>query len=574
MKKTTFVFCLIAAYLVIVGVVWCFQDNAAASARAELLQCAVDASIDSTDYNVEPEALRIARAIMYKLGQAEKATNEELVRLAAIFEIEEINVADRNGIVIASNQKENLGFDFKKSEQTKDFAALARGEVNYCCPKFRKSVSAFSQSGWFKYVGIPFPQGGFVQVGHSYNNFRHRLDYMLERLMNDYPAGEDGYILLVDRKRGDIVSGFNPDMRGKTLAESGIDPAVFDGDDEYVEDTVLPYHISGHPHPFVVFEREDYRLDSFVYRLRPDFAQEMDLYVVLSKDEVYYTRNRVVAMTAFVLALVLLVGGGLWLKVMQQHRIVEQLRAKEDEKRLQDLKMASNIQHAALPFAIPDLPNVHLFATMRPAKNVGGDFYDYALLDDDRLLIVCADVSDKGIPAAMFMMRSKSVIRAEVESKPTLAEAVEAANASLAAGNEDPVMFVTAWIGVLRLSTGELEYVNAGHNPPYLRRADGTLKPLNEKRGLVLAATDVAKYRSVKIPLVSGDRIFLYTDGVTEAKNKTGGFYGEPRLEEFLTAEGECGPEELCRKAVRSVDDFAAGEPQADDITVLALTFG
>ena len=259
---------------------------------------------------------------------------------------------------------------------------------------------------------------------------------------------------------------------------------------------------------------------------------------------------------------------------MQQHALVEELREKEDLKRIQDLKMASNVQHAALPPSSPDLPNVRLFAAMRPAKNVGGDFYDYTTLSDGRLLIVCADVSDKGIPAAMFMMRSKSVIRFEVEAKPTLVEAVTAANASLAAGNEDPVMFVTAWIGVLDLKTGEMEYVNAGHNPPYLRRTDGTLEPLKENRGLVLAATDVARYRSGHITLRPGDLLFLYTDGVTEAKSATGGFYGEMRLERLLAEEGKGSPEEICRRVVASVDVFALDEPQADDITVLALTFG
>ena len=573
-KKRLFALALAIVYLAIVAVVWVFQNRAASVDLTDLLQCSVDAAIDTVDYNVEPEALRIARSIVYMLGSPEKATSEELARFAKVFDTQEINVADRNGVIIASNLKENLGFDFKKSEQTADFAALGRGEVVYCCPKFRRSATGGLRGMWLKYVGMPFPQGGFVQVGHAYADFRRRLDYMLERLMNDYPAGEDGYYLLVDRQKGDIVSGLKAYMRGKMLIESGIDPKAFE-DDEYVEDTVLPYHISRHPYPFDVLGAEEGEtFEAFVYRLRLDFAPEMDVYVILSKDEVFYTRNRVVAMTAAILAFVFLVGGGLWLKVMQQHALVEQLREKEDRKRLQDLKMASNVQHAALPPSSPDLPNARLFAMMRPAKNVGGDFYDYTTLSDGRLLIVCADVSDKGIPAAMFMMRSKSVIRFEVEAKPTLVEAVNAANASLAAGNEDPVMFVTAWIGVLDLRTGEMEYVNAGHNPPYLRRADGTLEPLKENRGLVLAATDVARYRSGHVTLRPGDLLFLFTDGVTEAKSVTGGFYGEVRLERLLAEEGKGAPEEICRRVVASVDVFALDEPQADDITVLALTFG
>ena len=573
LKKRLFVLALVVVYLVIIAAVWIFQNKAASVDLTDLLQCSVDAAIDTIDYNVEPEALRIARSIVYMLGSPEKATSDELTRFAKIFEVEEINVADRRGVIVASNLKENLGYNYSSLAITAEFATLTNG-VGYCYHKFRRSATDGRQNTWLKYVGLPFSQGGFVQVGHTYTGFRRRLDYMLERLMNDYPAGEDGYYLLVDHQKGDIVSGFKPYMRGKMLVESGIDPKAF-ADDDYVEDTVLPYHISSHPYPFEVFGAEEGEtLKAFVYRLRIDFAPEMDVYVILSEDEVFYTRNRVVAMTAVILALVFLVGGGLWLKVMQQHALVEALREKEDEKRLQDLKMASNIQHAALPSSSPDLPNARLFATMRPAKNVGGDFYDYAMLNGGRLLIVCADVSDKGIPAAMFMMRSKSIIRSEVEAKPTLVEAVNAANASLAAGNEDPVMFVTAWIGVLDLKTGEMEYVNAGHNPPYLRRADGTLEPLKENRGLVLAAADIARYRSGHVTLRAGDLFFLYTDGVTEAMSVTSCFYGEVRLERLLAEEGNGSPEEICRKVVASVDAFALGEPQADDITVMALAFG
>ena len=573
LKKRFFALALSVVYLAIIAVVWVFQDKASAVDLADLLTCSVDAAIDTIDYNVEPEALRIARSLVYTLGSPEKASSEELAQSAKIFEVEEINVADRRGVVIASNVRANIGFDFAASEETAEFAALTNG-VGYCCPKFRRSMSGVGKSAWLKYVGVPFPQGGFVQVGHTYTDFRRRLDYMLGRLMNDYPAGEDGYYLLVDRQKGDIVSGLKPYMQGKMLVESGIDPKAF-GVDDYVEDTILPYHISAHPYSFEVFGAEEGEtFAAFVYRLRLDFAPEMDVYVVLSRDEVFYTRNRVLAMTMIILAVVFLVGGGLFLKVLQQHALVEELHEKEDLKRRQDIKMASNIQHAALPVKFPDLPNARLFATMRAAKDVGGDFYDFELLGDGRLLVVCADVSDKGIPAAMFMMRSKSVIRSEVETKPTLVEAVTAANASLADGNEDPVMFVTAWIGVLDLKTGEMEYVNAGHNPPYLRRLDGSLEPLKEKRGLVLAATDFARYRSAHAVLREGDTLFLFTDGVTEATDAKGALYGESRLEKLLSEEAAETPEALCRKVVASVDAYAAGVPQADDITVLALAFG
>ena len=540
------------AYLVIIGWIWFFQNRSAGLNLEDMAQVAVDSVVDTLDYNVEPEAFRIARAIVNRLGSLERVAEAQVADLAAVFEVEEVNVVDRRGVVVASNRRGIVGFDFASSELTKQYLPLTNG-TGRCLQKFRPSISGGDQTPWCKYVALPFPGGGFVQVGHSYRDYRRRLDYALERLMNDYKVGENGYYLLVDRQKGDVVSGFEPGMHGRPLSESGIDPGAFRTDADIV--------------PLTVFG-----MKAFVRRVRLDFA-EIDVYAVLARQDVFAARNLAMAMSSTVLALVFLVGGGLFLKVLQQHALVEQMREKEDRKRLQDIRMASNIQHAALPSRFPDLPNVRLFASMRAAKDVGGDFYDYTRLSDGRLLIVCADVSDKGIPAAMFMMRSKSVIRSEVESKPTLVEAVNAANASLADGNEDPVMFVTAWVGVLDLETGEMEYVNAGHNPPYLRRADGSLEPLKEKRGLVLAATDFARYRSGHVALRAGDMLFLYTDGVTEAKSTVGTFYGESRLETLLASEMTDSPESLCRKVVESVDAFAADEPQADDITVLALAF-
>ena len=553
MKRTHFIVGLAAAYLLIVGWVWFFQTRSAYGNLEETAEVAIRSVMDTLDYNVEPEAFRVARTIVNMFGDVEHAAAADVSKLAKDFEVEEINVVDRRGIVRATNRRENDLYDFASSESTAAYLALTNG-TGRCLDKFRPSIVEINGDFWCKYVALPFPGGGFVQVGHSYRDFRHRLDYALERLMNDYQAGENGYYLLVDRQGGEIVSGFDPEMHGKPLSESGIDPNAFGSKREI--------------HPFTVFGME-----AFVRRVRLKFA-DIDVYAVLSREDVFASRNVAVTMSSIILALVFLIGGGLFLKVLQQHEIVERLREKEDKKRSQDIKMASNIQHAAMPLGFPELPNARLFASMRPAKDVGGDFYDYAQLSDGRLLVVCADVSDKGIPAAMFMMRSKSLIRAEVESKQTLVEAVTAANASLAAGNEDPVMFVTAWIGVLDLKTGEMEYVNAGHNPPYLRRADGTLEPLKENRGLVLAATDFARYRSGHVVLRAGDMLFLYTDGVTEAKSVSGSFYGEPRLESLLSKDRQGSPEALCRKVVASVDAFAAGEPQADDITVLALAYG
>ena len=239
-----------------------------------------------------------------------------------------------------------------------------------------------------------------------------------------------------------------------------------------------------------------------------------------------------------------------------------------------ELEFAKNIQHSSLQSVFPPYPNrkeFEIFATMDTAKQVGGDFYDFYMLDNDRLAFLIADVSGKGIPAAMFMMTAKTIIKSLVETGITVNEIFERANEKLCEGNTAG-MFVTAWLGILDLKTGRLDYVNAGHNPPFVYR-NGKYEMLKCKAGFVLAGMEGIKYKAQSVELNEGDRIFLYTDGVTEANNVERELYGEERLEKYLNANTEYSVEQLLEGVKKDVDSFVGDADQFDDITMLCLYF-
>ena len=248
---------------------------------------------------------------------------------------------------------------------------------------------------------------------------------------------------------------------------------------------------------------------------------------------------------------------------------------KEEAERRMDaeLAMATQIQHSALPSVFPAFPgrsDFHLFASMDAAKEVGGDFYDFYLLTGRKLVFMIADVSGKGVPGAMFMMRAKTQIKSLVEGGRTVEAAFTEGNKILCEGNEAG-MFVTAWMGVLDLGTGLLSYANAGHNPPIIRRRGEKAEYLHSKANLFLGGMEGIKYTRQSIQLDIGDSIFLYTDGVTEAIAADGEFYGEDRLLAEINSNEHTGPKGVCERVRANVAEFAEGAEQADDITMLCV---
>ena len=246
----------------------------------------------------------------------------------------------------------------------------------------------------------------------------------------------------------------------------------------------------------------------------------------------------------------------------------------ESEKRMEkELALAAFIQESALPHVFTFNRNdFEIYALMKPAKQVGGDFYDYFFTDVNKMALVIADVSGKGIPAAMFMMRAKTAIGNSARVGKSPSEILYEVNNILCDGN-DAEMFVTAWIGIVDLETGILTCANAGHEYPVLCRAGSDYELIKDKHGLVLAAMENAVMTEYTLELKPGDRIFVYTDGVPEAINKEEKAYGTTRLVEKLNSVKNASQEETLAAVYRDIVGFAGEAEQFDDITMIGYTY-
>lgn len=239
-----------------------------------------------------------------------------------------------------------------------------------------------------------------------------------------------------------------------------------------------------------------------------------------------------------------------------------------------ELKMATDIQASLLPRlfpAFPDRPEFDVFAAMDPAKEVGGDFYDFFFVDQDNLCFLIADVADKGVPAALYMMVVKTLLKAEGQMLGEPDRILSRVNTILAADN-DSCMFTTVFCAILDTTSGEVRFANAGHNPPVLI-SGGAARLLSVRAGFVLGPMEEAVYASERITLLPGEVLFLYTDGVTEAKNGQEEPYGESRLLAALQERADRELAEIIHGIRADVARHAGGAPQSDDVTMLAITY-
>lgn len=260
--------------------------------------------------------------------------------------------------------------------------------------------------------------------------------------------------------------------------------------------------------------------------------------------------------------------------LQQQMETIRQMTA-EKEHISTEMNLAREIQVSVLPMVFPPFPerkDIDLYASMTPAKEVGGDFYDFFMVDDDHLALVIADVSGKGIPASLFMMVAKSLIKSQLLNGCDPARAMELVNLRILEGNTSST-FVTVWAAVIELSTGKGLVCNAGHEHPAIRRADGPFELLKYRHNMFVGASKKAKYQNREFEMHPGDCLFVYTDGVPEAQNAHKEMFGEGRLTEALNRHPDAVPEELLSVVRKAVDDFVGETPQFDDLTMLAFRY-
>lgn len=499
---------------------------------------------DASDKNL----LWLTRVIARKINSLKTVTHEELVRLTRIYRVREINIIDENGIITISTNNDFVGYDMRDGEQSAEFMCLLDGSHEEYVQKYGPMSLKPELSR--KYAGVVLKAGGFVEVGHDSDSFQKEIKDEVKQVSKNRHVGQTGSVIIADED-GYVVN----DRDGH--------------EGEKIEDTGLKLDRENVPAERVFTAEVHGRSCYCLYMLSEGYV----IVPVLPESELLDERNfalltmGAVEITFFV---------GLFFILFLLFRRHQETTA-EAARIEHELSIAKQIQESALPVGVspfPDRTEFSLHASMDAAREVGGDFYDFFPMDDGRLVFLIADVSGKGIPAAMFMMTSKSLIRSRADQAETLAGVFEQVNDRLCDGNESG-MFLTAWMGALDIETGMVRFVNAGHNAPVLIR-DGKASFVEQSPGLMLAMMEEMEYTEQLIELVPGDILYLYTDGVTEASKEDESRLGNDRLLEILSGNYGTG-EEACRRICETVreqvDVFAEGAEQFDDITQVCLYY-
>lgn len=556
------------------------QNAMVRSQTNSLLQLALEeASADIHDTS-DRNLLRLTHEVV------QEHKRSSLAKIAKQYNISEINVINSHGIIVESTEEGYLGFDMASGEQSAEFLCLLDGTQEYVQDY---APISFDASVSRKYAGVA-TENGFLQVGYDAVQFQKDIDQQIVNVARNIHVGSTGYVLIVDGQmqiasapKGMDTTQLSVDVSASASAEPDKTFTItLNGVECYARYTQVEgyYILSVYP----INEAQQGRNIALYVNSFLEILVFALLFLMI-----YQLINRLVVrqLGRVNQSLAKITGGDLEevvdVRSNQEfdrlssdiNSTVTTLKRYIDEasaRIAKELEMAKNIQVSALPNVFPKHSGFEIYARMRPAKEVGGDFYDFYLTSAKTLHFLIADVSGKGIPAAMFMMRAKAELKSLTESGNPLNEVFSKGNNALLEGN-DAGMFVTAWEGTIDLNTGKVVFANAGHNPPLVRHGDGSFEFLHSRPGLVLAGMEGVRYRLQDFQLEPGDVIFLYTDGVTEATNADTELFGDDRLRETLNSCKFTTMQELCDHVQTEVDRFVGAAPQFDDITMLALKY-
>ncbi len=510
--------------------------------------------------------------------------------LAAYYEVSDINIFGKDGIVTKSNHSYLIGYDMNSGEQSSEFMCLFDGKTEYV-QEFQPS--SFDSRIKRKYAAVLLPDGNAIQVGYSYKKYKSDIDEKISNEFKNRHIGENGYILIADKDQN--IIGVTVNDKPVTLSDLSIDIH------ETKTDTIYRTSESNLQYFYSYLYVEDYYIVGLLPVSEAYYMRDVTVYVSLIVEIiifaslfllVYFLIKKVIINNLHRInsSLAKIAEGDLNITVNVRsnaefsslsddiNTTVDTLKKyiQEAETRIdKELEYAKEIQLSSLPSVFPPYPDkksFDIYAGMYTAKEVGGDFYDFYMLDENNIAFLIADVSGKGIPAALFMMTAKTTIRDLAERGLGVDEILTQANNKLCKGN-DAGMFVTAFIAIMNLKTGVIRYSNAGHNPPLVLRKNGTFEYVKVKAGLVLAGMEGMKYRVNEAVLEPGERILLYTDGVTEATNQDEKLYGEDRLYNFVNSHKDQNAKELVQSLKQDIDDFVGEAPQFDDITMLMFDY-
>lgn len=583
---------VVIAFLATTVFLWLIQTGLAEDNAINLLALNIaDVREDIQDAS-DDNLLALTEEIAGKLNHAEEITVDFLFELCHQYDVTEINCIDPDGFIFASTYPDFINYDMRSGEQSAEFLPLLSGEQSYV-QKYQPV--SYDASISRKYAGVVLENGGFVQVGYGFERFQRDIGEFVVGVTRNRHVGEGGCILIADES-WNIVSDRNGN-EGQNLSVTGI----WIDTETIAQGQVFTADVYGESCYCMYKQQEGYTIVAVMPQSEAALSRNVAVSVTTAMQVVIFAALFImifILVKKLVVDNILKINGSLTAITEGHLDTVVDVRSHEEFAALSDdinstvdtlkryisdaearidaeLAFAKAIQHSALPSVFPPYPNrkeFDIWACMHTAKEVGGDFYDFYFVDEQTLVFLIADVSGKGIPAAMFMMTAKTLLKSYAESGMDAALVLTQANNKLCEGN-DAGMFVTVWMGYLNTRTGEVTYANAGHNPPLVRHADGSVEFVRSRPGLVLAGMEGIRYRANSIQLEPGDMLYLYTDGVTEATNADNNLYGENRLLAILEHHTNGDVHAVCENVKADVDAFVGEAPQFDDITMLSLRY-
>jgi serine phosphatase RsbU (regulator of sigma subunit) len=575
--------------IIIAAVIFCaffvsfFQTGISVEDTKHDLKVGLDEICMDMDKTATDQLLDISRFLAMNVD-GRNVSDAELDSMKQSSGISEVNLVNDKGIITQSTNPTYVGFDMTKGEQSSEFMKLLYEKDGYV-QEFRKI--SFSDSVKMRYAGYPLRnKKGFIQIGIDEPLFDKLTLSQFEMSIAGHHIGSKGYYAILDkdwhlmfasRDSVDFVESL-PHESAMTLYKTKkgdeayymytlCDQKFFVMDVIPVSEAMYFRDIAAFVTIYVVvlvFIAIFVNLFLLVKRLVIDNIQEVNNSLGKIIDGNLNTSVNVNSTSEF---------ASLSKDINTTVETLKRYIAEAGKRLDMELAFAKSIQLSTLPSNfLEERTDFDIYASMFTAKEVGGDFFDFYLLDGNRLALVMADVSGKGIPAAMFMMESKAIIKSLAESGKEVDEIFNEANARLCSNNETQ-MFVTALMGIVELDTGIVHYSNAAHTTPAICDSDAGYEFRKVRPSLMLAGMEGTRYRSYQTQLKPGDRIYLYTDGVTEATDSQNKLYGQERLNQVLNDHKDASPKDLCAFVKEDVDKFTGEAEQFDDITMLAFRF-
>ncbi len=586
--------CIVIAYLITSTFTLVLQNGMAKIETQEVFTVSMN--------DVESAVREKSNLHLLKIAEQAKQEYENdsaltLLDIKEKYGIEEINIVGSDGIIIDSTEGDSIGYDMNCKAQSKEFVDMLKVQKSFVQDY---SPRGKDESVWRKYAAVNLAAGGFIQVGYDADQFHTILNEYVIDVTKDRHVGTGGFVAVLDEQLALVIDN---DYAGKHVSSIGISPEeemlqgktatklyyanIVDGISDlsaeymYVFKFVEGYClIAAMPVAEAMFMRDASMLTSIFMQVIIFATLFVFIYILIKRviinnlKKVNDTLGRITQGDLNVTVDVRSnkefssLSDDINSTVATLKRYIAEAAARIDK----ELEYAKQIQLSALPTNFPENEQFEIYAQMIAAKEVGGDFYDFYKLNDTTVAFLAADVSGKGIPAAMFMMTAKTIIKDLAESGMAVNDIFTKANEKLCENNESG-MFVTAWMGILDLKTGNLKFANAGHNPPVLKRANGAFEYLKTRAGFVLAGMEGVRYRIGELTLSAGDRLFLYTDGVPEATNTENKLYGEDRLLDFMNQSATMEAVKLLPALKANIDEFVGAAPQFDDITMLMFDY-